>query len=170
MWLVANSLDSTILDGCAVVSSISVKSNSKAKTVCGLVVTCSWLKTNKPFWISKYMISSMIVKIHWLPFGVITWTLWIKARPVKLKECFMKPLFWDHLLHVNLLSKNSSCTVAVKHSTCKLCMTCNCENVFRVLWPKSKCYWEKKKKASWNLSLLPASYPDFTAALVRCEV
>lgn len=111
------------------------------------------------------MTSSMIVKIHWLPFGVISWILWIKARSVKLKEWFMKPLFWDHLLHVNLLSKNSSCTVAVKHLTCKLCMTCNCENVFRVLWPKSKCYWGEKK-ASWNLSSLPASYPGFTATLI----
>lgn len=103
------------------------------------------------------MISSMIVKIHWLPFGVITWILWIKARPVKLKECFMKPLVWDHLLHVNLLSKNSSCTVAVKHSTCKLCMTCNCENVFRVLWPKSKCYWKREKKKSLMKSLFTSS-------------
>lgn len=91
------------------------------------------------------MISSMIVKIHWLPFGVIRY-FGSKHDQWSL-ECFMKPLFWDHLLHVNLLSKNSSCTVAVKHSTCKLCMTCNCENVFRVLWPKSKCYCGGKKKS-----------------------
>lgn len=84
--------------------------------------------------------------------------LWIKGRSAKLKECFVKPLFWDHQLHVNLLSKNSSQTVAVKRLTCKLCMTCTVKMCLGSCGQKVNVTEKKKKslmKSLFTSNILP---------------